>query len=77
MRWRRFEKPGGVFAGIVEDFLGPRTTQMPVDRLPQQNGFPPDRLLALDALRREFAPSRSMTLPLLNMALPLLKLLMC
>ena len=41
MSGARLEKTGGVFARIqyVEDFLEPRTTQMPVDRLPQQNGM--------------------------------------
>jgi hypothetical protein len=37
----RGSKPSrGVFAGIVEDVFGPRTRQMPADRLPQQNGIP-------------------------------------
>src|SRR6266571_709292 len=40
MQGRRFQETGSVFSAIqyVEDFLGPRTTQMPADRLPQQNG---------------------------------------
>ena len=38
MQGRRFEKTGSVFQReYVEDFLGPRTTQMPADRLPQSN----------------------------------------
>jgi hypothetical protein len=39
MRGRRLEKTGRVFAEYVEDFSGPRTTQMPADHLPQQNGI--------------------------------------
>ena len=39
MRGRRLEKTGNVFAEYVEDFYGPRTTQMPADHLPQQNGI--------------------------------------
>ena len=39
MRGRRLEKTGSVFAEYVEDFYGPRTTQMPADHLPQQNGI--------------------------------------
>jgi hypothetical protein len=35
MRGRRFEKTGGYSLEYVEDFLGPRTKQMPADRLPQ------------------------------------------
>ncbi len=31
----RLEKTGGVLAGIRGGFFGPRTTQMPADRLPQ------------------------------------------
>ncbi len=38
MRGRRLEKTGSVFAEYVEDFYGPRTRQMIVDRLPQPNG---------------------------------------
>ena len=39
MRGRRLEKTGSVFAEYIEDFYGPRTTQMPADHLPQQNGI--------------------------------------
>jgi hypothetical protein len=39
MRGRRLEKTGNVFAEYVEDFYGPRTTQMSADHLPQQNGI--------------------------------------
>ena len=39
MRGRWLEKTGNVFAEYVEDFYGPRTTQMPADHLPQQNGI--------------------------------------
>ena len=39
MRGRRQEKTGSVFAEYIEDFYGPRTTQMPADHLPQQNGI--------------------------------------
>jgi hypothetical protein len=35
MRGRRFEKPEAYSLEYVEDFFGPRTTQMPADRLPQ------------------------------------------
>ena len=35
MSGARLEQTGGVFAGIRGGFLEPRTTQMPVDRLPQ------------------------------------------
>ena len=35
MRGCRLEKTGGVFAEYVEDFFGPRTTQMLADHLPQ------------------------------------------
>ena len=39
MRGRRLEKTGSIFAEYVEDFYGPRTTRMPADHLPQQNGI--------------------------------------
>ncbi len=35
MRGRRLEKTGSVFVEYVEDFFGPRTTQMFANRLPQ------------------------------------------
>jgi hypothetical protein len=39
MRGRRLEKLEASSLEYVEDFLGPRTTQMSADRLPQQNGI--------------------------------------
>jgi hypothetical protein len=39
MQGRRLEKTGSVFAEYVEEFFGPRTTQMPVDHSSQQNGM--------------------------------------
>jgi hypothetical protein len=33
------KKPEAYSLQYVEDFLGPRTTQMPADRLPQKNGL--------------------------------------
>jgi hypothetical protein len=39
MRGRRLEKPEAYSLKYVEDFFEPRTTQMPADRLPQQNGM--------------------------------------
>ena len=39
MRGRRLEKTGRVFAEYVEDFYGPRTTQMAADHSSQQNGI--------------------------------------
>jgi hypothetical protein len=33
------KKPEAYSLEYVEDFFGPRTTQMPADRLPQQNGI--------------------------------------
>jgi hypothetical protein len=35
MRGRRREKPEAYSLEYVEDVFGPRTTQMPADRLPQ------------------------------------------
>ena len=35
MQGRRSGKTGGVFAEYIEDFFGPRTTQMVADRSPQ------------------------------------------
>jgi hypothetical protein len=39
MRGRRPKKPEAYSLEYVEDFFAPRTTQMPADRLPQQNGM--------------------------------------
>lgn len=36
MRGRRLEPPGGVFAEYVEECVGPRTKQMPVNPASQQ-----------------------------------------
>ena len=44
MQGRRPGKTGGVFAGILEDFFGPRTTQMVENRSVERAMS--DRLLA-------------------------------
>ena len=58
MRGRKLEKTGNVFAAIlqyVEEFFGPRTTQMPADRLRSSVAYS-DRLLGY---RRFYARSSS------------------
>jgi hypothetical protein len=57
MRGRRLEKTGSIFAEYVEDFYGPRTTQMPADHSSQQNGIAragPSRVVR-DRSRRGFS----------------------